>query len=108
MATCDTVELCFQRRASRSVRGRSDLPSAHRARPAQTRIAVRRHQDVGPPAATRYRRDPLYRLTDVELPTADWVHWYNTNRLMRRLGRIPSLEYETVHYATNPSEAAHQ
>jgi transposase InsO family protein len=57
-----------------------------------------------------FRRNPLYRLTDVELLTAEWVHWYNTDRLMHRLGRIPPIEYETVHYATNAahSEAAHQ
>jgi putative transposase len=39
--------------------------------------------------------------------TADWVHWYNTDRFMHRLGRIPSAEYEAIYYATNtaPSEA---
>lgn len=38
------------------------------------------------------------------------VHWYNTDRLMHRLGRIPPIEYETIHYAANAanSEAAHQ
>lgn len=57
-----------------------------------------------------FRRGPLHRLADVELLTAEWVHWYNTDRLMHRLGRIPPLEYEAVHYATNAahSEAAHQ
>ena len=56
-------------------------------------------------------RDALAdRLADVELLTADWVHWYNTDRLMHRLGRIPPIEYETIHYAANAanSEAAHQ
>jgi transposase InsO family protein len=57
-----------------------------------------------------FRRGPLHRLTDVELLTADWVRWHNTTRPMHRLGRIPPIEYETVHYATNTaqSEAAHQ
>lgn len=57
-----------------------------------------------------FRRGPLQRLADVELLTADWVHWYNTDRLMHRLGRIPPIEYEAVYYATNTaqSEAAHQ
>ena len=57
-----------------------------------------------------FRRGPLHRLTDVELLTADWVHWYNTDRLMHRLGRIPPIEYETIYYATSTaqSEAAHQ
>ena len=57
-----------------------------------------------------FRRGPLSRLTDVELLTAEWVHWYNADRLMHRLGRIPPQEYEASHYATNAanSEAAHQ
>ena len=46
-----------------------------------------------------FRRGPLDRLTDVELLTADWVHWYNTSRLMHRLGRTPPVEYEAAHYA---------
>ncbi|OBS03366.1 transposase [Mycobacterium gordonae] len=56
-----------------------------------------------------FRRGPLHRLSDVELLTAEWVHWYNTDRLMHRLGRVPPIEYENVHYATNAahSEAAH-
>jgi len=57
-----------------------------------------------------FRRGPLHRLTDVELLTADWVGWYNTDRLIHRLGRIPPIEYEANHYAaiTAPSAAAHQ
>ena len=39
------------------------------------------------------------RLADVELLTADWVHWYNTSRLMHRLDRTPPAEYEAPHYA---------
>lgn len=50
-----------------------------------------------------FRRGPLHRLADVELLTADWVGWYNTSRLMHRLGRIPPAEFETAYYA---SEAA--
>lgn len=46
-----------------------------------------------------FRRGPLDRLADVELLTADWVHWYNTSRLMHRLGRTPPVEYEAAHYA---------
>ena len=46
-----------------------------------------------------FRRGPLNRLADVELLTADWVHWYNTSRLMHRLGRTPPVEYEAAHYA---------
>lgn len=57
-----------------------------------------------------FRRGPLHRLADVELLTAEWVHWYNTDRLMHRLGRIPPVDHEAVYYATNTalSGAAHQ
>ncbi|MBU8833310.1 IS3 family transposase [Mycolicibacterium goodii] len=56
-----------------------------------------------------FRRGPLHRLADVELLTADWVNWYNTDRLMHRLGRIPPNEYEAIYYATNTAQsvAAH-
>jgi transposase InsO family protein len=58
-----------------------------------------------------FRRGPLQRLADVELLTAEWVDWYNTSRLMHRLGRIPPVEFETNHYAlktaTQPG-GAHQ
>lgn len=56
-----------------------------------------------------FRRGPLRRLSDVESLTAAWVHWYNTSRLMHRLGRIPPIEYEQAYYArdTAQSEAAH-
>jgi putative transposase len=35
----------------------------------------------------------------VELLTAEWVHWYNTHRLMHRLDRTPPIEFEAEHYA---------
>lgn len=40
----------------------------------------------------------LDSLTDVEAATANWVHWYNTSRLMHRLGRRPPLEAEADYY----------
>jgi transposase InsO family protein len=46
-----------------------------------------------------FRRGPLQALTDVELITADWVSWYNQQRLMHRLGRIPPAEAEAHYYA---------
>ena len=57
-----------------------------------------------------FRRGPLDRLADVELLTADWVHWYNTNRLMHRLGRTPPVEYEAAYYAEHAAAEteAHQ
>jgi putative transposase len=41
-----------------------------------------------------FRRGPLTGLSDVEAITADWVHWYNTSRLMHRLDRRPPAEAE--------------
>jgi hypothetical protein len=35
---------------------------------------------------------------DVELITADYVTWYNQQRLMHRLGRIPPAEAEAEYY----------
>jgi putative transposase len=35
----------------------------------------------------------------VEAATAAWVHWYNTGRLMHRLGRRPPAEAEANYYA---------
>lgn len=40
----------------------------------------------------------LANLGDVEVATAAWVHWYNTSRLMHRLGRRPPREAEEQHY----------
>jgi putative transposase len=41
----------------------------------------------------------LATLADVEAATAAWVHWYNTTRLMHRLGRRPPAEAEADYYA---------
>jgi putative transposase len=41
----------------------------------------------------------LADLGAVELATAEWVHWYNTARLMHRLGRRPPAEAEADYYA---------
>jgi putative transposase len=46
----------------------------------------------------------LRSIGDVELATADWVHWYNTNRLMHRLGRRPPLEAEEQHYREHQAD----
>ena len=54
-----------------------------------------------------FRRGPLATLADVENATSAWVHWYNTQRLMHRLGRIPPAEAETNYYTkTDPTEPA--
>jgi transposase InsO family protein len=41
-----------------------------------------------------FRRGPLATLADLEHATSSWVHWYNTERLMHRLGRVPPAEAE--------------
>jgi putative transposase len=46
-----------------------------------------------------FRRGPLTGLGHVEAITADWVHWYNTSRLMHRLDRRPPAEAEADYYA---------
>ena len=38
-------------------------------------------------ADSPFRCGPLRTLADVEHITADWVHWFNNQRLMHRLGR---------------------
>jgi putative transposase len=48
----------------------------------------------------------LATLADVEQATANWVHWYNTSRLMHRLGRRPPLEAETAYYDQPKQDAA--
>ena len=49
-------------------------------------------------ADSPFRRGPLRNLADVELITADYVAWYNQQRLMHRLGRIPPAEAEAEYY----------
>jgi putative transposase len=46
----------------------------------------------------------LRNIGDVELATADWVHWYNTSRLMHRLNRRPPLEVEDQHYREHQAD----
>lgn len=48
----------------------------------------------------------LRTIGDVEAATANWVHWYNTSRLMHRLDRRPPLEAEAAHY--DQQQAARQ
>jgi putative transposase len=45
-----------------------------------------------------FRRGPLTGLSNLEAITADWVHWYNTSRLMHRLDRRPPAEAEADYY----------
>jgi putative transposase len=64
---------------------------------AETTIGLYKHECVR--ADSPFRRGPLRSLGDVEQITADWVHWYNTSRLMHRLGRRPPVECEADYHA---------
>jgi transposase InsO family protein len=46
-----------------------------------------------------FRCGPLETVSDVEKITSEWVHWYNTSRLMHRLGRRPPAETEAEYWA---------
>ena len=59
---------------------------------AETTIGLYKHECVR--ADSPFRRGPLDRLSDLEMITADWVHWYNSSRLMHHLGRIAPVEAE--------------
>jgi transposase InsO family protein len=41
-----------------------------------------------------FRAGPTRTLADLENITSAWAHWYNTARLMHRLGRRPPAEAE--------------
>jgi putative transposase len=45
-------------------------------------------------ADSPFRTGPINTLADLEEITSAWVHWYNTRRLMHRLGRRPKAEVE--------------
>src|ERR1022692_1513689 len=48
-----------------------------------------------------FRTGPIRTLAGLEDITSAWVHWYNTSRLMHRLGRKPPAEAEAGYYAHN-------
>ena len=55
-----------------------------------------------------FRTGPLVTLADLEEITSPWVCWYNTSRLMHRLGRRPPAEAEAEYYhglADHPAQA---
>jgi putative transposase len=45
-----------------------------------------------------FRAGPVRTLAELEGITSAWVHWYNTARLMHRLGRRPPAEAEAEYY----------
>ena len=51
-----------------------------------------------------FRRGLLCTRGDVELITADYVAWYNQQRLMHRLGRVPPAEAEAHYYSQHVTD----
>ena len=70
---------------------------------AETTIGLYKTECVRP--GSPFNPHGLTTLTDVAVATADWVHWYNTRRLMHRLGRRPPAEAEAEYYAQHPKDA---
>jgi transposase InsO family protein len=51
-------------------------------------------------------RRPWRAIEEVELATAEWVHWSNHRRLYEYCGDIPPVELETAYYAQHRGAAA--
>ncbi|MEV5308487.1 IS3 family transposase [Streptomyces diastaticus] len=51
-------------------------------------------------------RKPWHGLPDVELATAEWVDWFNNQRLHTAIGSIPPHEHETNYYAQHQPQPA--
>ena len=49
---------------------------------------------------------PWRTIEEVELATAEWVHWFNHDRLYEFCGDIPPVELETAYYARHQRPAA--
>jgi putative transposase len=41
--------------------------------------------------------------SEVERETANWVHWFNTDRLHTSIGKLPPIEYEDLYRQTLPA-----
>jgi transposase InsO family protein len=44
------------------------------------------------------RRGPWKGLDEVEYATLEWVHWFNSVRLLESIGYIPPAEFEKAFY----------
>jgi putative transposase len=51
-------------------------------------------------------RKPWRTIEEVEMATAEWVHWFNHLRLYQYCGDIPPVEMEMAYYARNQRPAA--
>jgi hypothetical protein len=48
-----------------------------------------------------YHDGPWRGLEHFELATLEWVNWFNTERLLKTLGYLPSAEFEVQYHASN-------
>jgi putative transposase len=69
---------------------------------AETTIGLYKTECV--PPGSPFNPDGFQTLAEVETATADWVHWYNTHRLMHRLSRRPPAEAEAEYYAQQQAD----
>ncbi|MEW5657662.1 IS3 family transposase [Streptomyces cinereoruber] len=51
-------------------------------------------------------RKPWHGIADVEVSTAEWADWFNTQRLHTAIGTIPPHEHETDYYAQQQPQPA--
>ena len=69
---------------------------------AETTIGLYKNECIR--ADSPFRRGLLRNLADVELITADYAAWYNQQRLMHRLGRVPPAEAEAHYYSEHVTD----
>jgi putative transposase len=69
---------------------------------AETTIGLYKNECIR--ADSPFRRGPLRTLGDLEYITADYVAWYNQQRLMHRLGRVPPTEAEAHYYSQHVTD----
>ena len=66
---------------------------------AETTIGLYKAECVRP--FSPFNDGPFETISQVERATSEWVHWYNTTRIMHRLGRISPAEAEQRYYSDN-------
>jgi putative transposase len=77
---------------------------------AETAIGLFKNEAIA--TGSPFRTGPLRGLTDVEAITADYIHWFNHDRLHGELGYTTPEEYEQAYYASPqgppPGDAANK
>jgi len=71
---------------------------------AETTIGLYKTECIQPGQPSSPFHTGLRTIADVEAATAAWIHWYNTSRLMHRLGRRPPAEAENRYYAQHHAD----